>query len=167
MLDTLRKPWIIVASFVVAVALVFAFQAWIPAVGGASLDRAASVEDQMALLTSMTDGQRNSHFQMTLMLDILFPLSSGAFFAGLALKFTKNFGVLLAIPALLFVGFDLCENTIQLMALKGNYSLLGVKAFVTPTKFILFYVAALIALASLTWLAFKTIRSRLKNGPAA
>lgn len=167
MLDTLRKPWIIAASFVVAIALVFAFQAWITSLGGTSLDRAASVEEQMALLTSMTDGQKNSHFQMTLMLDILFPLSSGAFFAGLALNFPKSLGVLLAIPAFLFVGFDLTENTIQLMALKGNYGLLSVKAFVTPAKFFLFYVAALIALASLTWLAFQTIRSRFKNGRAA
>ncbi|GHA93906.1 hypothetical protein GCM10009069_16260 [Algimonas arctica] len=163
MLETLRKPWVIIASFVVAIALVFAFQAWIPFVGGDILDQAASVDDQMTVLTAMSEDQKSSHFWMTLLLDYLFPLAYGSFFAGLALKFPNRIGVMLAIPAFLVFGADLVENTIQLMALKGNYSLLGVKAFLTPAKYFLFNVAALIGLMSLVWLAYKAVRSRLKR----
>lgn len=121
----------------------------------------------MTLLNSMTDAQKSSHFKMTLMLDILFPLSFGAFFAGLALRFPKRLGLILAVPACLVVGFDLVENTIQLISLKGNFGLMGVKSFVTPTKFFLFNVAFLIAVASLIWLTFKAVGSRLKKGEAA
>lgn len=166
MLNTLRRPWVIITSFVVAIALVFAFQAWTPSVGGELLDRTASVEDSMSLLAAMTDEQKSSHFWMTLSLDYLFPLAYGAFFAGLALKFPGRMGIALAIPAFLVFGVDLAENTIQLLALKGHHDLLVAKEVLTPTKFFLFNIAALIALMSLAWLAFKTIRSRLKRADA-
>lgn len=163
MFDFLRRPVIIILSLAVAVALVFGFQAWLPSVGGEILDRVESVSDSTALLSSMTDAQKDSHFWMTLLLDYAFPLAYGAFFAGLALRFPGKLGVVLAIPAFLVFGADVTENTVQLVALKGDLSLLHTKEFLTPAKFLLFNVAALVALASLLWWGFKAVRSRLTS----
>tara|TARA_R110002074_G_C12243227_1_gene639484 strand:+ start:179 stop:682 length:504 start_codon:yes stop_codon:yes gene_type:complete len=163
MLGLLRRPAVIILSFLVAIALVFGFQAWTPLVGGEILDRVASVEATTALLSSMTEAQKDSHFWMTLLLDYAFPVAYGAFFAGLALRFPGRFGVALAIPAFLVFGFDVAENTVQLIALTGEHGLLFLKALLTPAKFFTFNVAAVIALMSLIWLGFKAARSRLRG----
>lgn len=163
MFNVLRKPMVIVGSFVITIGLVFAFQAWMPSVGGEILDQTASLEESTALLASMTDDQKTSHFWMTLLLDYLFPTAYGAFFAGMALRFPGRLGILLAIPAFLVFGADVVENTVQLLALKGNDGLLVTKEFLTPAKFMLFNIAGVIALASLVWLCFQGLRSRLKR----
>lgn len=149
MLDILRRPVVIVASMIVAVALVFGFQAWAPSVGGVFLDSITSVEDATALLAGMTPDQKESHLRATLLLDLAFPIACGAFLAGLALHFPGRLGVALAMPAFLAIAADLAENAIQGMALRGNTDLLYAKALLTPAKFCLFGIAGVIALAAL------------------
>ncbi len=133
--------------------------AWTPSVGGVILDSLASVEDTSALLFSMSAAQKSSHFWMTLLLDYAFPVAYGAFFAGLALQFRGWVGIILAVPAALVFGADVVENTVQLLALQGFDGLLFAKAYLTPAKFFLFNVAALIAVLSLVWHGFGKIRS--------
>lgn len=163
MLEFLRRPVIIIICLVAAVALVFGFQAWIPSVGGSILDQVSTVDESAALLSSMSYVQKNSHFWMTLSLDYVFPITYGTVFAGLALRFPRRLGVALAIPAFLVVGADVLENTLQLMILKGHDGLLVTKSYVTPAKFFLFNVAAVVAGVSLIRLGFKTVYKRLKR----
>lgn len=155
MLDFLRRPVVIMVSFLATIALVFGFMAWQEALGTEILDRLASVDETTALLGGMTDAQKSSHFWMTLVLDYAFPVTYGSFFAGLALRFPGKTGLVLAVPAFLVFGADVVENTVQLAALKGIEGPLVAKEFLTPAKFLLFNAAALIALASVVWLAAK------------
>ncbi|PCJ22941.1 MAG: hypothetical protein COA96_12995 [SAR86 cluster bacterium] len=138
--------WIL---FVLTAALMAGFAYWSPSIGGTGLDSVGPVSDVQALLASMTSEQKQSHFWMTLLLDMLFPLAYGGLFAGLALKHARRYGVLLAIPAIIVIPVDIVENIIQLLALKGSTGLLTLKSLLTPTKFFLFYTAAVIALGSL------------------
>ncbi len=163
MLNFLRRPKVIIANLIVAIALIFGFLAWSPSVGGVILDRLSSVDDTRALLASMTAAQKNSHFWMTLLLDYAFPLTYGAFFAGLALRFPGRIGMVLAVPALLVFGADVSENMVQLLALKGVDGLLFTKEFLTPAKFFLFNIAAVIALSSLIWLGVSFAYAKLRN----
>ena len=162
MLDFLRRPLVILLSLIANIALGIGFFLWMPHVGGTILDSVASVDDTSALLASMSEAQKTSHFWMTLCLDILFPLTFGAFFAGMALRFPGRLGLLLAVPAFAVLSADILENITQLFALKDNLNLLPAKAVLTPLKSFLFNVAALIALASLVWIAVKSVMSRVK-----
>ena len=69
-------------------------------------------------------------------------------FVGLTLKNFKRAGIWFAMPALLVIPTDLCENLIQLLALTGTEDLLHIKALLTPIKFRLFKVAASISAMS-------------------
>ncbi len=136
-----------------AIVLIFGFVLWTPSVGGTNLDGVGPVLEVQQLLASMSETQKSSHFRMTLWLDMLFPLAYGGFFAGVALRNFEKLGVWLAIPALLVIPIDIAENIIQLIALSGNESLLVAKSILTPAKFALFYIAAVIAFASLMFAA--------------
>ncbi len=160
MIDLLKRPRTIILSLVATMALAAAFQAWIPSVGGEILDRLSTLDETSALLASMTADQKDSHFWMTLVLDYAFPVAYSAFFAGLALQFGGRLGLMLALPAALVLPLDIIENTIQLFALKGSDGLLYLKAFLTPAKFQLFYLATIIALISLIWQAVRWINAR-------
>ena len=71
---------------------------------------------------------------MTLVIDMIFPLAYGCLLAGLTLRFLGKPGKWLAIPAVIAMFTDLFENVIQLVALRGNETLLLVKAVITPIK---------------------------------
>lgn len=167
MLDFLRRPVVIFLSLIIAILLIFGLVAWTPSTGGVSLDRLSLVSDTTALLSSMTAAQKNSHFWMTLLLDYAFPLTYGAFFAGLALRLPGRVGVVLAIPAFLVFGADVIENTVQLLALKGVDGLLFTKEWLTPAKFFLFDVAAAIALASALWFGLNRAYDKFRSQPTA
>lgn len=155
-ITSIKTLWIL---FALSLALAAGFVIWIPSVGGVALDSVASVADAQSLLASMTAIQRNSHFWMTSLLDMLFPLAYGGLFCGLALKYAGRYGPVLALPALIVIPVDILENIIQLISLRGQTSLLDLKALLTPIKFSLFYAALLIAVASLIF----NLVSRLRN----
>lgn len=163
MLDFMRRPKVIFISLIIGLICIASFQAWRPYLGGEILDRVATLEDTTALLLSMTDAQKNSHFWMTLLVDYIFPFAYLFFFGGLALKFPGRLGVFLTIPAFFAFGTDIVENTVQLFALKGFDTLLVSKEFLTPTKFFFFNTAIYIAIASLVWIGSKMIYSRFKR----
>ncbi|MEL8055552.1 MAG: hypothetical protein AAGK66_05320, partial [Pseudomonadota bacterium] len=99
--------------------------------------------------------QRSAHAWMTATLDVAYPLTYGALFAGLTLRALKP---VFAIPAIAVIPTDLVEGFVQVLALNGNYELLWLKAFVTPAKLILFGAAIVIALVAL-WMGWRQRRS--------
>jgi hypothetical protein len=148
-MELIKKTSVLWALFLATVAIAIGFSFWIPTLGVEILDRVASKDEVHSLLMSMTDVQKDSHFMMTLVLDMIFPLAYGGLFAGLTLKYGGKPGVWLALPALLVIPVDLIENTIQLLALSSSEGLLPVKAVLTPAKFVLFNLAGIIALGAL------------------
>ncbi len=158
MIGLLTRTPVLWALFVLTVALFVGFNFWTPAVGGMILDTVGPVDEVQALLASMTDAQKASHFRMTLGLDMIFPLIYGGLFIGLIFRNFDKAARWLAIPAFAVIPIDLAENTIQLMALQGNESLLGAKALLTPAKSLSFLVAALIALAGLVIATVRRLR---------
>jgi hypothetical protein len=98
----------------------------------------------------MSAQQKRAHLWITLLLDVPFPLAYGGLFLGLCLRYGGRFSFYLAAPAFLVIPVDLLENAVQFIALLGNEVLLPAKAYLTPAKFLLFYVAALIAIGSLS-----------------
>lgn len=145
----LQRTATLLALLVMFVALTAALFLWRPFVGGTFLDSVSLVADSEALLASMSAVQKRSHYQMTLYLDMLYPLIYGGLFAGVTLKCYGRAGAWLAIPAMVVVPVDIAENVIQLQALAGHQGWLQGKEFLTPAKVALFVVAALIALAAI------------------
>lgn len=99
-----------------------------------------------AHIEAMSGMQCRVHAVMTGTLDVAYPLTYGALFAGLALKV---FRPIFAAPSLLVVPVDLTEGVVQIMALNGDMSGLWLKAYVTPLKLILFVSAIVIAIWAL------------------
>jgi len=134
--------------FVLTVVLTLAFGAAAPMVGGRFLDMASQPEDTRAVFEAMTPGERGRHFWLTVLLDTVYPLSFGLFFAGMAWRFFGRFGPFAAIPGFAVLIVDLTENTLQAITLSGAAYLLEPKAWVSPLKMNLFYLAGLIALVA-------------------
>lgn len=159
----LKNTGVLWGLFVATIGLSVGFAMWAPAVGDSILDMLSEVDDVKGLLANMSDAQKAAHFRMTTLLDIPFPIVSGGLFAGMAWRFFGKAGFLLALPAFVFIPADLLENTIQLMALKGDESLLGVKALVTPVKTWLFLIAAVLALVATLIAVFRAIRGLFRK----
>ena len=102
----------------------------------------------------MTGLQRSAHAWMTATLDVAYPLTYGAFFAGLTLRALKP---VFAIRAIAVIPTDLMEGFVHVLALNGNYELLWLKAIVTPAKLVLFGAAIVIALVAL-WMGWRQRR---------
>ena len=150
MLSLLRDSktiWILLAA---TVALAIGFQLATPLTGAALLDSSAALEDSQVLLQAMSAEQKRAHLWITVLLDVPFPFAYGGLFLGLCLRHGGKYALWLAAPAFLVIPVDLIENTVQVIALLGNESLLPTKEVLTPTKFTLVYTAAVIALGSLS-----------------
>lgn len=124
------------------------FQLFSPMVGGAYLDLVSEPGEVRALFDGLSPEQKTAHFWITVLNDTLFPLSFGLLFAGMALRFFGKWGRLAALPAFAVLIFDLTENTVQALALSGAADALDAKAWLTPGKFGLFWLAAAIALVA-------------------
>jgi len=96
-------------------------------------------------IEGMTAAQRMAHIWMTVTVDVVFPITYGAIFAGIALR---SFPVWLALPGLTVIPVDLFEGVVQVLALMGEESVLWLKAYLTPMKIILFRIAFFIAAIS-------------------
>ena len=94
-------------------------------------------------IKAMTDANLHDHILMTATLDVALPLTYGALFAGLALKVLRP---LFALPSVMAIPVDLTEGVVQIMTLKGRTDVLWLKAYVTPLKFALSGLAAVIAI---------------------
>ena len=149
MLSLLRDSKTIWTLFVAAIALTIGFQLATPLAGGALLDVSAALADSEGLLRAMSAEQKRAHIWITVLLDIPFPFAYGGLFAGLCLRHGGKYALGLATPAFFVIPVDLVENTIQVIALLGNESLLGAKEILTPAKYMLVIIAGIIALGSL------------------
>lgn len=154
-----RTP-VLWALFVLMVLCVFAFQHFTPAVGGQFLDMLDKPEAIRATFAAMTPEQKSAHFWVTVLVDTAFPIAFGLLFAGLAWRFFDKYGPLAAIPGFAVLIVDLTENTIQALALSGAADALDAKAWVTPLKMGLFYLAAVIALIALGIAVFRLVRKK-------
>lgn len=140
-----RAP-VLWALFVLMILAGAAFRIFAPQAGGAYLDMVAEPGEVRALFEGLSPEQKTAHFWVTVLVDTLFPLSFGLLFAGMALRFFGKWGRLASVPAFAVLIFDLTENTVQALALSGTADALDAKAWLTPLKFGLFWLAAVIAL---------------------
>ena len=134
--------------FVLTVGITLAFGALAPMVGGQFLDMVSVPADTRAVFDAMTPSERSAHFWITVLMDTAYPLCFGLFFAGMAWRFFGKFGPVAAIPGFAVLIVDLTENTLQAITLSGSAYLLEPKAWISPLKMNLFYLAALIALVA-------------------
>ena len=155
----IRTP-VLWALFVLMVVCVFAFRHFTPAVGGQFLDMLDQPEAIRATFAAMTPEQKSAHFWVTVLVDTAFPIAFGLLFAGLAWRFFGKYGPLAAIPGFAVLIVDLTENTIQALALSGAADALDAKAWVTPLKMGLFYLAAVIALVALGIAVFRMVTKK-------
>ena len=126
------------------------------------LDRLRSSCESVARLIAYSPGQREVHIWVTSTLDVLYPLSYGALFAGLVLRAFPVAGSWMAIPALATVMTDLVEGGVQIALLLEARSdaLVSVKVFLTNAKFLLFAIAFVLAIIALALMFFRVIRRR-------
>ena len=151
-----RTP-VLWALFVLMVVLTPAFGAFAPSVGGQFLDMVSERADTRAVFDAMTPSERSIHFWITVLMDTAYPLSFGLFFAGMAWRFFGKWGRVAAIPGFAVLIVDLTENTLQALTLSGAAYVLEPKAWISPLKMNLFYLAALIALVALGIAIFRLV----------
>lgn len=166
MLKVLQINTVLWFLFVATLACVYGFSLWGPSAGGVLLDTLATEVDVQAQLDVMSVEEKNSHFWMTLILDMIFPLVYGGFFAGVALKFFEGKAAWLAVPAFLVAVIDIVENTIQLFLLQDVGGLIALKPLLTPAKFTMFNVAAVIAVVALVFGLYRRFRPKSETTAA-
>jgi hypothetical protein len=132
--------WSLLILFIV---FTLAFGVFRDGAGGVLLDGLSDPNEILTLLQNMTPAEKSVHFNITLYLDMPYPVIYGGLFALSAFRFGGSW--LLAIPALLVIPVDVVENTIQLLALSGVEDYILLKQWLTPLKFTLFAMAAIIA----------------------
>jgi len=164
MRSILTKWATILVSAISFLAIGYGFSFYMPIIGDPFLDMVSSQSDVLARLEEMDAEAKAAHIDMTLWLDMAYPIAYAICFGGLVLRAFPRGGALLAIPAFLGGGFDITENIIQLMALNGETGLIGMKAFLTPAKFALVVAAGFLALVSI--LVMLVRRFTQKNGEA-
>jgi hypothetical protein len=146
-LQQTKTLWLL---FLATIALAIGFQLSTPSAGGALLDVSTTLAASEDLLQAMSAPQKRAHLWITVLLDIPFPFAYGGLFLGLCLRYGGRYSLYLAAPAFLVIPVDLIENTVQFIALLGNETLLPAKAYLTPAKFLLVYIAAIVAIGSLS-----------------
>lgn len=120
------------------------------------IDEISNPDQVRSHISQMSEVQRHVHAWMTATLDVVYPLTYGPLFAGIALTRFRPF---FALPAVAVIPVDLAEGYVQVMGLLGNFEILAWKAVLTPTKLGLFLLAALIALVALA----RSATARLKR----
>ncbi|PHR93759.1 MAG: hypothetical protein COA69_03775 [Robiginitomaculum sp.] len=162
-LNFMARTPVILTLFIASAIIAYGFSYFRDALGGIFLDMIYTGKAAQAQLAEMTQAQKQAHIHATLMLDILFPLALGGYMMGIAARLTKNMRTWAVLPAMVAIITDLCENTVQVLALSGTMDVLFLKTFLTPVKYAAFYTAALLALVLLARAAFKWIRARRKG----
>ena len=114
-------------------------------VDGVLLDFIWSGAAAQERLAALSGPQRTAHFWATVLNDTAYPLAYGGLLAGIALRFGRGPGPRLALFAAATVAVDFLENTVQALALSGTADLLAAKTLLTPLKFGLSAIPALIA----------------------
>ena len=126
-----RTP-VIWTSFVLMLVIGVGFSLFRPMVGGALLDMTSDPEAARTIIATMSDAQRTAHAWVTVLLDTAYPLAY----------------------------VDLTENLVQVLALAGWVDALDAKAWLTPLKFGLFFLAAGLAVIALLIGVVNLLRKR-------
>lgn len=156
-----RTP-VIILFLGATLAVGLSFQFVRDAAGGQLLDFIWSGQAAEIRLAEMSPAERAAHFWGTVINDTLYPLFYGGLLAGLAARFASpGWTVWGAVPALLTVGTDLCENLVQALALADVADVLWMKTVLTPLKFILLSAASCLAVG----LALMTVARGALRGP--
>jgi len=140
------KPLLLLAN----IELAMGFQLATQFVGGTLLNVSAFLTASEELPQSMSAQQKRAHLWTTILQDVPSPFVYGGLFLGLCLRHGGRFALHLAAPAFLVIPVDLVENAVQVIALLGNEALLPAKAYLTPTKFLLFYAASIVTIGNLS-----------------
>jgi len=146
MMKFLTKPvtlWILFALFILQTA---GFAVIMAVWDFEVIDEISDPEKVRLHIAEMSALQKSVHAWTTATLDVAYPLTYGALFAGLA---WRAFKPLYALPAIAVIPTDLAEGFVQVMALTGNSDLVWLKAYLTPAKLTLFFAAIAIAVAAL------------------
>ena len=106
------------------------------------IDEISDPETVRQHIAAMTDVQRSVHAWTTATLDVAYPLTYGALFAGIAWRSLRP---IYSLPAIAVIPVDLAEGVVQVLALIGNDALIWTKAYLTPFKLVLFFAAMAIA----------------------
>lgn len=147
LLDKLARTPIILTCLVAIIFISLRFWTLRQALDGQFLDMIMTGPAAEARLAEMNEAQRQAHFWGTLINDTLYPIAYGGFLAGLAARLAPlRERFLVVLPVLLAVILDLCENTVQMLALSGTVDLLAAKTVLTPAKFGLILVAVLLVI---------------------
>jgi hypothetical protein len=146
----LGGTWVLLSLLVATLAIMASFRPVQAAMDGPLLDFIFTGGAAEARLAELSEAQRRAHFWGTVVNDTAYPLAYGGLLAGLALRFGRGRDWL-AWPAVLVIVADLAENTVQALALSGTANMLAAKTVLTPLKFGLFAVAALIAIYLVAW----------------
>ena len=159
MLNLLARTAMLAVMFVIMMATGYSFSVVETATGGSLLDTMMNSADAAARLAEMTAEQKSVHLRATLVNDTVYPLAYGGLFAGLIWRFAGSLRRWFVVPPVAVIVVDLVENLVQAMALAGNDSLLALKDVLTPAKFGLFLLAAILVLFSLGSALFRRGRS--------
>ncbi|PHR60745.1 MAG: hypothetical protein COA43_06295 [Robiginitomaculum sp.] len=159
--EIISRPKVFIGFFILSTIISYCFPYAEAVVGGALLDLSMNGESALTRLNEMSQTQKNKHIWATLVLDIAYPLTLSGFMAGITLHYRnrlpQSLHKIMLAPALIALIMDLCENAVQVLALSGHAGLLSLKTILTPLKFSMFALAALIAIfllfsALITWM---------------
>jgi hypothetical protein len=161
MIQFLSRPPVLIILFVLTLAIMISFEAVRAAAGDPLLDMLMTGSEAQTRLAAMSAEAKQAHFWGTVLNDTAYPLAYGSLFAGLAFRFGAP-KLIYGLPSFAGAFIDLCENTIQALALSGTIDLLAAKTVLTPLKFALVAAAAglaLILMARALWRKLKPQRS--------
>nr|WP_070959052.1 hypothetical protein [Hyphomonas sp. Mor2] len=164
MLNILTRTWVLVGLFIAMLAIGYSFSFVQEAAGGALLDTLGTGAEAKARLAEMSADQKTAHFWGTVLNDTAYPFAYGGLLIGLIWRFAGTLRRWFVFPAFAVIVVDLTENTTQALALSGNEALIGLKDVLTPTKFGLFALAAVLALISIGLAILRHFRTRNSEG---
>lgn len=130
-LSQTRVLWVTGVLFVV---ISIAFAMLTPQVNGEFMDLAMTEAGALATLNGLSEDQKSFHFWVTALLDTLYPLVYGGFFAGLVSRVAGPMRSWAVWPGFIGVDCDFVENITQMLALSGDTGWLFLKDVVTPLK---------------------------------
>ena len=162
MLTRLATPTTLWTTFVLTILMTFAFQ-YLGAVWSlAFLDGMSDPGTVRQAIADMSAEQRVAHAWITGTLDVAYPLTYAALFAGSVYCFFPAWGARVAPVFGALIVIDLVEGLVQILALTTAVDWIGAKALLTPVKTWLFLGGALLTVAG--WLAWLIRRLRRSDG---
>ena len=134
LLNWLSQTRVLWVMFILTVLITVAFAQLAPQVNGQFIDADFTQTAALATLDGLSAEQKDFHFWVTALLDTLYPLVYGGFFAGMVARLAGAMRSWAVWPGLIGVDCDFAENITQMMALAGNPDWLFLKDVLTPLK---------------------------------